>query len=67
MDILEKEIFITKMIYISLQLPVWVYRETDFMISTFFVIFFTVTVLKCNYIKDHFPTMLSPNVFFPIS
>ena len=47
-----------KMIYISLQLPVWVYRETDFMISTFFVIFFTVTVLKSNYIKDHFPTML---------
>ena len=33
----------------------------------FFVIFFTVTVLKCHYIKDHFPTMLWSNTFFPIS
>ena len=30
----EKDIFIIKMIYISLQLPMWVYRETDVMIST---------------------------------
>ena len=43
MDILEKEIFITKMIYIFLQLPVWVYRETDFMISTTFCY-----ILHCN-------------------
>ena len=47
-----------KMLYISLQLPVREYRENDFMISTFFVIFFTVTFLICNYVKDHFPTML---------
>ena len=69
MDIsLEKEIFIMKMLNISLQLPVWVYRETDFMISTIlcYVFYFNCTKVSLYYksfshnvvIKCFFPNFL---------
>ena len=38
----------------------WVYKENDFMISTILCYIFeiiTETVLKLQYVKDHFPKM----------
>ena len=46
MDMLENEIFIMKMIYISLQLPVWLYRETDLKISAILC-----SIFHCNCTK----------------
>ena len=50
-----------KPIYISPQRLMWVYRKTDFMISSIFC------YILLYYVKDHFPKMLWSSAFFPIS
>ena len=56
-----------KMIYISPQRLMWVYRKLILWSLLFFVVFFIVTVLKFHYVKYHFPKMLSSSAFFPFS
>ena len=55
-----------KIIYISLQLLMWVYRKTDFMISTILCCIFHCNCTKVSFVKDHFRKILWSNASFPI-
>ena len=55
-----------KIIYISLQLLMWVYRKTDFMISTILCYIFHCNCTKVSFVKDYFSKILWSSASFPI-